>query len=183
MHYTVEFVLKSYMPKQLEPGMWFIKKMNQGTVKEESEIWAIDKVPQESLESFVTQHGAPVEPYLVYNEQPIAQPHEIGWWDEGDATDELRDIELKDINLIINENDGFVDVEIDEWDFVHEDEVNPIIYANKVVMSKVGTFEDEEEEEDDYVTCESCNGTGEGFSPDTTCPVCKGDGEVPIDDN
>ena len=180
MHYTVEFVLKSYMPKQLEIGMWFINKMNQGTVKEHSEIWAIDKVPQESIESFVTQHGAPVEPYLMYKEQPIAYPHEIGWWDEGDDVDELRDVELKDINLIINEYDGFVDVEIDEWDFVHEDEVNPSIYSDKVVMSVVGTFEDED---DDYVTCESCNGTGEGFSPDTTCPICRGDGELHINNN
>lgn len=181
MHYTVELVLKSYMPKQLEPGMWFITKLHQDTTKEYVEIWALDKVPSEPMEEFITKNGAPVEPYLMYKEQPIAQPNEIGWWDEGEHIDELRDVELKDINLIMNNYNGFVDVEIDEWDFVHEDEINPLSYEGLVVMSLVGTYE--EENEDGYMMCESCNGTGEGFSPDSTCPICKGDGELPIDND
>ena len=50
MHHPVELVLKSYMPKQLEIGMWFITKINPGTRKEYSEIWALDKMPIETLE-------------------------------------------------------------------------------------------------------------------------------------
>lgn len=149
MYFTVELVLKSYMPRQLEVGMWFITKINPGTRKEYSEIWALDKIPQQPLEEFVTLHGAPVEPYLIYDEQVIAEPHEIGWWDEGDDTDELRDIELKDINLIINEWDGYLDIEIDEWDFSHEEEINPILYADKVTLCLPGLYEEEEEEEEE----------------------------------
>ncbi len=149
MFYTVELVFKSYMPKQLEIGMWFINKINPGTRKEYSEIWALDKIPYESVEEFVTKHGAPVEPYLIYDEQVIAEPHEIGWWDEGDDVDELRDIELRDINMLLDEFDGEVDVHVDDWDYAHEDELNPIIYEGKVTMCLPGLY-DEEDDDDDW---------------------------------
>ena len=185
MHFTVELVLKSYMPKQLEPGMWFITKLNPGTRKEYSEIWALDKFPRESLEEFIAKNGAPVEPYLIYDEQVLAEPHEIGWWDDGPDFDELRDIDLKDVNGIINEFDGFVDLEIDEWDFAHEDEVNPIIYADKITITIPGMYDEEEEEDDEEGPwlCITCNGSGYGATPDVACSVCHGEGEIyPSDD-
>lgn len=180
MYYSVELVLKSYMPKQLEIGMWFITKINPGTRKEYSEIWALNTHPRETLEEFVTLHGAPVEPYLIYDEQVIAEPHEIGWWDEGEHSDELRDIELRDINLIINEWDGYVDVEIDEWDFAHEEEINPILYADKVTMCAPYTYEEDDDEDDDEGPwlCAACNGSGYGATPDVACSLCHGEGEI-----
>lgn len=182
MHHPVELVLKSYMPRQLEIGMWFITKINPGTRKEYSEIWALDKYPRETMEEFIVKHGAPVEPYLIYDEQVIAEPHEIGWWDDGEDYDELRDIELRDVNLVINEWDGYVDVEIDEWDYAHEDELNPIIYADKVTMCLPGLYEEEEEEDEGPWLCGHCNGSGYGATPDVACPVCKGEGELYDDD-
>jgi hypothetical protein len=149
MYQTVELVLKSYMPKHIEPGMWFISKFNMGTVKELSEIWTITKPPAEPLEKFITKHGAPVEPYLIYNEQVVAEPHEIGWWDEGENTDELRDIELKDINIILNDFDGFVDIEIDDWDFHQEGEISPVLYADKVTICIPDLYEEEDDDDDD----------------------------------
>lgn len=182
MHHTVELVLKSYMPKQLEIGMWFITKINPGTLKEYTEIWALNTHPRETLEEFIVMHGAPVEPYLIYDEQVLAEPHEIGWWDEGDHVDELRDIELTDINFILSEWDGYVDVEIDEWDFAHEEEINPVMYANKVTMTLVGMYDDYEDDDDDDDEgpwlCHHCNGSGYGATPDVACPVCKGEGEI-----
>lgn len=181
MYQTVELVLKSYMPKHLEIGMWFITKINPGTRKEYSEIWALDKLPQDTVEEFVTKHGAPVEPYLIYDEQIVAEPHEIGWWDEGEDTDELRDIELRDVNLIINEWDGYVDVEIDEWDYAHEEEINPILYADKVTMCTPFAYGEEDEDDDDDEgpwLCSACNGSGYGATPDVACSVCHGEGEI-----
>jgi hypothetical protein len=177
MYCTVELVLKSYMPKHLEIGMWFITKLNPGTRKEYSEVWALDKLPLDTLEEFIVKHGAPVEPYLIYDEQVVAEPHEIGWWDDGPDFDELRDLEIKDVNDIINELDGFVDVEIDEWDYAHEEEINPILYANKVTMCIPDMYEEEEEDEGPWM-CGACNGSGYGSTPDTSCPVCKGEGEI-----
>ena len=130
------------------------------------------------MEEFIVKHGAPVEPYLIYDEQVIAEPHEIGWWDDGEDYDELRDIELRDVNLVINEWDGYVDVEIDEWDYAHEDELNPIIYADKVTMCLPGLYEEEEEEDEGPWLCGHCNGSGYGATPDVACPVCKGEGEL-----
>lgn len=149
MYFTVELVLKSYMPKQLERGMWFITKLHQNTPKEYVEIWALDKVPAEPIEEFITKNGAPVEPYLIYDEQVIAEPHHIGWWDEGEDSDEIRDIELKDVNLIINEWDGYIDIEIDEQDYALEDVLSPILYHEKVTMCEPFTYDDEDEEDDD----------------------------------
>lgn len=148
MFISVELVLKSYMPKQLEPGMWFITKLNQGTIKEYIEIWALDKVPFEPIEEFVTKHGAPVEPYLIYDEQVLAEPHEIGWWDDGPESDELRDIELKDVNYILEEWDGYVDVQIDDWDLEEEELINPIIYAGKVTLTIPGMYDEEDDDDD-----------------------------------
>jgi len=179
MYFTVELVLKSYMPKQLELGMWFITKLHQGTIKEYSEIWALDKLPFESTEEFIIKHGAPVEPYLIYDEQVLAEPHEIGWWDEGPEDDELRDIELKDVNLIINEWEGYIDVEIDEYDYAHEEEINPILYANKVTLCTPGLYDDLEDAADEGPwMCAHCNGSGYGSTPDVACPVCYGEGEI-----
>ena len=186
MYQTVELVLKSYMPKQLEIGMWFITKINPGTRKEYSEIWALNTHPRETLEEFVTLHGAPVEPYLIYDEQVIAEPHEIGWWDEGDHIDELRDIELRDINYILDEWDGYVDVEIDEWDYAHEEELNPVLYADKVTLTVPGMYDEEDDEDNDEGPwlCGACNGSGYGATPDVACSVCHGDGEIyPEDDD
>jgi hypothetical protein len=189
MHQTVELVLKSYMPKQLEIGMWFITKINPGTRKEYTEVWALDKFPRETFEEFIVIHGAPVEPYLIYDEQVLAEPHEIGWWDEGDHIDELRDVELSDINFLLTEWDGYVDVEIDEWDYAHEEEINPILYSGKITMTIPGMYEEEYEDEDDDDDdegpwlCGHCNGSGYGSTPDTACPVCKGEGELYDDDD
>lgn len=148
MFIQAELVLKSYMPKQLEPGMWFINKLYQGTDKEYIEIWAIDKVPFEPIEEFITKHGAPVEPYLIYDEQVLAEPHEIGWWDDDPDSDELRDITLKDINFIITECDGEVDIQVDDWD-LEQGLINPIIYADKVTLTIPGMYDEEDWDDDD----------------------------------
>lgn len=184
MHQTVELVLKSYMPKHLEIGMWFITKINPGNaLKEYTEIWALNTHPRETLEEFIVKNGAPVEPYLIYDEQVVAEPHEIGWWDEGDHVDELRDMELSDINFILTEWDGYVDIEIDEHDYYNEEEINPIMYADKVTMTLLGMYDDEDEDEDDSWLCSHCNGSGYGATPDVACPVCYGEGELyPRDD-
>jgi hypothetical protein len=53
----------------------------------------------------------------------------IAWWDEGEHTDELRDITLKDINYIFKEFDGYVDVQLDD------DEEEILMYENKIVLT------------------------------------------------
>jgi hypothetical protein len=140
MYQSVELVLKSYMPKQLEVGMWFLNR--------ENELWILDKVPSEPIEQFVVINGAPVEPYLIYDEQVIATPDEIGWWDDGPEFDDLRDLQVDDVNFLNDEFGGFVDIEIDE-ERHYEGELVPILYDGKVVICFPGTYVEYDEEDDD----------------------------------
>lgn len=148
MFIPVELVLKSYMPRNLEKGMWFITKLYQNTDKEYIEVWALDKLPKEPIEEFITTHGAPVEPYLIYDEQVIAEPHEIGWWDEDPYNEELRDITLKDINLILTEYDGEIDIEVDDYELIENEKIVPILYSDKVTLCIPGMYEEEEEDDE-----------------------------------
>lgn len=157
MFVLAELVLKSYKPVKLEPGMWFIQKFQTGTRWEHSEVFALDRVPQDE-EEFLKKNGYPAYPYIIgEDDEVLAEPEEIGWWDEGDDTDEYRDITLQDINLIINEFDGQIAIECDYMgydsdvddegqDIVYpEDKLVPILYADKVVLA-VPEYEDEWEE-------------------------------------
>lgn len=186
MYIPAKLVLKSYMPKQLEEGMLFITKIHQNTLKEYVEVWKLDKVPIEPMEDFITKHGAPVEPYIVdaESEQPLADPSEIGWWDEGADVDEFRDIELFDINHAIREWDGLVSLMIEEEEDEEED-FKVVTVEGKVVLSHISLALDEDDEDDLFDDddnddeapdmCSSCNGTGEDVA-EYPCPMCKGTG-------
>ena len=136
-HYEAELALRSYMPKTLELGMLFADVTEEGTT-----LWELDKIPQDE-EAFMIENGAPMEVYIIDNDDSvIAEPHEIGWFDEGDDTDELRDITLDDINYILNEFDGWLEIEIIEDFFDEDEQVIPNMYEQKVV---VRLLTDEEE--------------------------------------
>jgi hypothetical protein len=125
------------MPKTLELGMLFADVTEEGTT-----LWELDKIPQDE-EAFMIENGAPMEVYIIDNDDSvIAEPHEIGWFDEGDDTDELRDITLDDINYILNEFDGWLEIEIIEDFFDEDEQVIPNMYEQKVV---VRLLTDEEE--------------------------------------
>jgi len=143
MWYEAELVVKSYKPLKLETGMLFLQVLHKGTIKEQAELFALDKIPQDE-QSFVERHGYPVELYIIDEyENVIASPEQIGWWDDGDHTDELFDITASQINKIFNDYDGYVDIELEEVD---GDEYSPLIYADKVTLRYV--TDDYEEEED-----------------------------------
>jgi len=151
MFILAELVLKSYKPTKLEPGMWFVQKFQTGTKWEHSEVFVLDKVPQDE-QDFINRNGYPVHPYIIGEDDEIlAEPEEIGWWDEGEETDEYRDITINDINLIINDFDGEIVIE-GEWFGYDDDECQypedkffPTLYADKVVLS-FPEYEDEWEE-------------------------------------
>ena len=139
-NYEAELALRSYMPKRLELGMLFADVTEEGTT-----LWELDKIPRDE-EAFMVENGAPMEVYIVDNDDSvIAEPHEIGWFDEGDDTDELRDITLDDINYILNEFDGWLEIEIIEDFFDEDEQVIPNMYEQKVVVRLLTDEETEEE--------------------------------------
>lgn len=138
-HYEAELVFKSYMPASLEIGMYFVKVHPDRIV-----LWELDEVPLDK-NSFLVEHGAPMELYIIDGDDNtlIAEPHEIGWMDDGDDVDELRDITLEDINTIINDYDGYCEIEIVESFYDEDEQLIPNMYEQKIVLR----FVTEEEEE------------------------------------
>lgn len=108
-NYEAELVLRSYMPKKLEKGMLFLS-----VTEHETKLWKLKTIPFDK-DKFLVEHGAPMEICIIDEDENIlAEPHEIGWFDEGEHTDELRPISLEDINTIINEYEGWLNIEIYE---------------------------------------------------------------------
>ena len=156
-----KLVFQSYIPSEFEIGMLFLRKISMVKVRtliEYNEVFELKEVPRD-IESFVLINGWPVAPFIFSITanpdafaEPLATPDQIGWFDDGPESDELRDIDIKDYNYILEEEDGYIEIEVDA--FMNEDGeeiVTPIIYADKVTI-RIPTDEEEyeEDEEDDY---------------------------------
>jgi hypothetical protein len=148
-----KLIFKSYMPLKLEQGMMFLK---------DDVLFELDKdVPNK--EEYISINGAPVEPYLIIEGNPnipndtyiIANDDEIGWWDEGDHTDDLELMEIHHYNFILEECDGYVLVE-GEFVDIDDDEAHqsyekfiPELFYDRVVIQPLNEEEYEEDNEED----------------------------------
>jgi len=160
MFTLAKLVFKSYMPKRLEKGMWFKRDHSDvllGEVYNYFTIYELKDIPND-MYHYMSINGAPVEPYIVQptqnpddKEEILATPEQIGWWDQGDTSDDLEDITLDIINSYIygeDGEDGYIALEV----FDSEDEEgihrNVVFFHNKVTMRHI-SFVDEHEYEDD----------------------------------
>lgn len=144
---TGKLVFKSYKPLKLEKGMYFLIRRNNEMV-----INMLDYIPM-NQDDYLQMNGYPVEPYIIHPGNPniaddgyvIATPEEIGWWDEGEHTDDLYDVTIKELNNIIELYDGDVNVEVEEFP---DERGNPvtILVQGQVIMSYDDDYEEEEEE-------------------------------------
>ena len=123
--------------------------------KDEMEIIELKELPRNE-EEFLQDNGYPVNLVLLDPGNPnlndgfvIAEEDEIGWWDEGEHVDELRTITLEEINNIVQYNDGWVDVEIDDDDADYG-VISPILYNDRVVMSYIQEDEYDDDDDDEY---------------------------------
>ena len=143
MWYPAEIVVKSYLPPELEVGMLFINRISVGVIEPFIELFELEELPEDP-DTFMSRHGVPVELAIVdENGNLLASHDEIGWWDEGEDTDELRDITLDDINYLLREFDGYIDIE-------HDEDEGITIIEDKVVLS----LQPDEELDDWDVTLE-----------------------------
>ena len=161
MFIDCKLVLKSYIPEKLEKGMWFVRVKTEvvyGNKQEYLHVSELTIVPRD-MDTYLTYNGYPVKPYLVYpminpddTEVVAAYPEEIGWWDEGDHVDELRDITVKDINNILEWDNSMVQIEV--LDDEEDEDGTPItiLYNDKVTLRDVHTLDidDWEDEDEDY---------------------------------
>jgi hypothetical protein len=130
MWYPAEISLSSYLPLELEEGMLFINRISVGVMEPYIELWELEEIP-EDIDSFMSKHGAPVNVIIItpHDGNVRAVQHQIGWWDDGDDTDEYREVTLDDINFLLREYDGYVDIEFDD------DDEDIVIIEDKVVLS------------------------------------------------
>lgn len=140
MWYPAEIALSSYLPSELEVGMLFVNRISVGVIEPFVELFELEEIPEDP-DAFMAKHGAPVELGIIINGDLIASHDEIGWWDDGDDVDELRDITLDDINYLLREFDGYIDIDIDE-------DYGPVMYDGKVVLSLVPDEELDDWEEE-----------------------------------
>lgn len=160
MFTLAKLVFKSYMPKQLEKGMWFVSKQKDvvyGRIYEYLQLHELTHTPQD-MESYIAFNGAPVEPYIVMptqnkddKEEILATPDQIGWWDQGDTADDLEDLTVQIINAYIYGEDGENgDIALEVFDSEDEEGIhrNVVFFHDKVTIRHV-SFVDEHEYEDD----------------------------------
>lgn len=201
MFTQAKLVLQSYKPLRLEKGMWFI-----ATHHDQVSIYELgyNIYSDEQKETFIQLNGYPVEPYLYIVGNPnipdetflIATPEQIGWFDEGEHTDEMHDITIKEINNILD-NDGYCQMEVEEEnlddDEAQEEYINivPVMMQDKVVIRyQYEQDDDDDEYEQEYILegdeefdsddyrCSSCSGTGMGVADGVSCSSCNGSGTI-----
>jgi hypothetical protein len=137
---TLELVVKNYEPEYIEKEMMFIRAHHANTENEYLEVFVLSYTPISDYdqEQFIANNGYPIELYLIDElGKVIVTPEEIGWWDEGEDSDSLTDISIRQINDVIQMYDGLVDVQV-------EDDGEIIIVEGKAIMS----YFTEEYEED-----------------------------------
>jgi hypothetical protein len=139
MWYPAEISLSSYLPDELQEGMLFINRISVGVIEPYIELFELEELPEDSDE-FMSKHGAPVELVIIDDEGGLLASHdEIGWWDDGDDSDEYRDVTLDDINYLLRELDGYVDIEVDGHGVIH--------IEDRVVLSLAPEEDDEDWDE------------------------------------
>ena len=160
MFTLAKLVFKSYMPLQLEKGMWFASKQKDvvyGRIYEYLQLHELTHTPQD-MESYIAFNGAPVEPYIVMptqnkddKEEILATPDQIGWWDQGDSSDDLEDLTVQIINAYVYGEDGENgDIALEVFDSEDEEGIhrNVVFFHDKVTIRHV-SFVDEHEYDDD----------------------------------
>ena len=170
MYILAKLVFKSYLPKQLEIGMWFKRDHSDvvyGKIYNYITIYELKELPPD-IDEYIFINGAPVEPFIIQPmnnpddvEEILVRPEFIGWWESDDGEDDedgnwtpqvlLEDLSPKLINTWIygenGDNDGLIALEVDN------ETREPILYedTNKVII-KQDDFVDEDEDEDWDVT-------------------------------
>lgn len=183
MFIRVKLMFRNYNPIKLEKGMLFLIDTPNGKMVFENAHTNID------VDTYASVYGYPVKPMLVYEGNPnvpsetfiVAQDEQIGWFDDGDHSDELHDITLKEINNILMYDDGICQIEIEPFnEYDDEYEVFPILHDGKCTIRYIPLEEDEDEYDPPY--CSLCGGSGEGPADGTTCTSCGGSG-VQLENN
>jgi|TARA_R110000868_G_scaffold411256_1_gene702547 hypothetical protein len=148
MFIEAELQFRHYKPDKLEVGMMFLDHINPGhPEKEKIEVWRItEDYFHETIsdETLIEENGFPVQCFII-TDGLIITPEEIGTFilfNEAEDEECYVEFDVTEMNFILREFDGWVDVLIDE-DTVDDFLMEPIYddeNDNKVILK----FIDEE---------------------------------------
>jgi len=151
MFIQAKLVPKSYKPLKLEQGMFFVTIKNNAI-----HLHTLNFVPRD-VELYTQLNGMPVELYIVFEGNPnlkefeiLATPEQIGWFDDGEYSDEISDITIKQINKIFSDHQGYLFIEFDHITN------QPTLYDNKVTIRYVDD-EDNDNDDDEFEEYEQDN--------------------------
>lgn len=147
MFVAVELHFRHYDAEELRAGMLFMNHLYPGS--EERGHIEVFELTEESIHEQVTpeimymENGFPVYPYLLdLDGKVVSTPEEIGLFDPGDVSVNLIDFGVKEMNFIMREFDGLLEVFVDEDEYEQGLTV-PILDDGKVIIK----FLDDNEEE------------------------------------
>ena len=88
--------------------------------------------------------GYPVQPYILDDDgRQIAQPDEIGYFDNPRKEDEYQMFTTKEMNIIMDEFDGLCELLVDEQEY-DNDFIQPVYVDDLVVIRGLTPDEDDE---------------------------------------
>jgi hypothetical protein len=145
MYLEAQLVFQHYKPEDDYSNLMFLSMNTMGTPF----VYVLNNLNKTGAEGHIEMNGFPVKPWIIDEGNPnlsdskkiLATPEQIGWMDDGDDSDELYDIELKNINKILSDYDGWILIETDDDEF-------PILYDDKVTI-RYADIEDEYEIDED----------------------------------
>lgn len=149
MYIEAKLIFQYYVPNIEEHNVSKEYMFYQTNNKGESYVYTIQGI--RDLQTFIYANGYPVKPYILLVGNPnidnsdavLTTSDQIGWIDDGPQSDSLRDLEIKDFNEIIQDDDFDIMIEVDD----DTDEI--VLYEGKCTLMRVDTFDEYEEEYDD----------------------------------
>lgn len=147
MYRPANIFLQSYVPTQLELGMYFKNEhsyIQYGNQTPIYELWELKELPDDT-DAFLAQHGSPVKPVigLHTDDNPdvgiriVAPFEQIGWIEYDDV---LHELELRDLNYLLMEFQGNIGLYMEE-----KDDSTPYLEEGKVVICPIDQLYEEEE--------------------------------------
>lgn len=151
MYIEAKLIFQYYDPNIEEHSVSKEYMFYQTNNKGEPYVFSISGI--RDIEAFLDANGYPVRPHILLPGNPniddsdavLTTSDQIGWIDDGPQSDSLRDLEVKDFNEIIQNDDFNIMIEVDDETDEH------ILYEGKVCLMRVDVFDEyEEEDEDDW---------------------------------
>jgi len=148
MFVAVELHFRHYDTEELKEGMLFMNHLYLGSDREHIEIFKLEK---EAIHELITpeimfmENGFPVYPYLLDSDgNVVATPEEIGLFDPGEVSVNLIEFGVKEMNFIMREFDGLLEVFVDEDEY-EQGYIVPVLDDNQVILKFL-----DDNEEDSY---------------------------------